>query len=195
MTSSNGIQKTLLSTAKNPIDIAKPLTPTNPAQWSRSAMLRKCAHAFCMALANTEFDAHNFVSTFFVPGEASSITEHGPGWARKKLPFLGQTFQGRDGCVEYFQHLSQTLNLHLPVDAFPPDAELIVDPDAEVDGPYNGVVCVTGKGKFEAKETGWRWHEKFIYKLSGFDDDGRVTHWEIWSDPLSAWSALTQKSN
>lgn len=195
MTDINGTQNDLLATAKNPIDIVKPLTPTSPTQWTRSAMLRKCAHAFCMALASTEFDSHNFVSTFFIPGEAASITEHGPGWARKKLPFMGQTFSGRDGCVEYFEHLAKTLNMHWPDDAFPPDAELIVDPYAEVEGPYKGVVCVSGKGRFEAKETGWTWQEKFMYKLSGFDDDGRVTHWEIWADPLSAWSAHKQESN
>jgi len=157
-------------------------------------MLRKYAHAFCMALRNSEFNAHDFVSTFFIPGEEARITEHGPGWARKSLPFMGQSFTGRDGCVQYFEALAQTLNMTLPADAFPPDEELVVDADAVVEGPHQGAVCVTGKGKFESKETGWSWNEKFIYKLSGFDDDGRVTHWEIWADPLSAWSAQTQKN-
>jgi hypothetical protein len=69
----------------------------------------------------------------------------------------------------------------LPHDAFPADEELVVDPEAVIDdgegGKTSGVVCVVGKGRFESKETGWGWEEHFIYKLSGFDEDGRVTHW------------------
>ena len=157
--------------------LAEKSSPSSPSQWTRSAMLRKCAHAFCMALLSSEFDAHEFVRTFFVPGDEATIIEHGPGWARKALPFLGQKFQGRDGCVQYFEALDRTLNILLPVDAFPPDEELVVDPDADVPGPHKGAVCIVGKGRFENKETGWGWNETFIYKLSGFDDDGRVTHW------------------
>jgi len=142
-----------------------------------------------MALQSSEFDAHNFMRTFFV-AESPKITEHGPGWARKKLPFLGQTFQGHDGCMQYFEHLAATLRMVLPEDAFPPDEQLCVDADARVEGvEASGVVCVTGKGRFEVRATGWGWDESFIYRLSGFDEDGRVTHWEIWADPLSAMEA------
>jgi len=130
--------------------------------------------------------------TFFVP-EGAKITEYGPRWARKKLPFLGQTFEGFDGCMQYFERLAQTLRMNLPKDAFPPDEELCVDADAQVNrSDAHGVVCVTGKGRFEHRGTGWGWDETFIYRLSGFDEDGRVTHWEIWADPLSAMEAANQ---
>jgi hypothetical protein len=130
-----------------------------------------------MALQSSEFDSHSFLRTFFV-ADSPKITEHGPSWARKKLPFLGQTFEGHDGCMKYFESLDQTLRMDLPEDAFQPDAELCVDADARVEGEAaTGVVCVTGKGSFEFRATGWRWDEKFIYRLSGFDEDGRVTHW------------------
>jgi hypothetical protein len=134
-----------------------------------------------MALQSGEFDPHDFVRTFFVPSPSCRITEHGPGWARKTLPFLGQTFQGRDGCVAYFEALTRSLNMVLPHDAFPADEELVVDAEAVVGdgqgGKLVGVVCVVGKGRFESRETGWGGEERFIYKLSGFDEDGRLTHW------------------
>lgn len=34
------------------------------------------------------------------------------------------------------------------------------------------------------------WEEDFVYRLSGFDEEGRIGHWEIWADPLSAWDAV-----
>jgi len=158
-------------------------------------MLRKCAHAFCMALQSSEFNAHSFVQTFFVP-DGASIIEHGPGWARKKLPFLGQTFEGREGCVQYFERLGHTLRMNLPRDAFPPDEELCIDPDTRVPGlELTGVACVTGKGRFEHRGSGWSWDEVFVYKLCGFDEDGRIARWEIWADPLSAWEAANVSAN
>jgi len=145
-----------------------------------------------MALQSTEFDAHSFLRTFFVP-EGAKITEHGPRWARKKLPFLGQTFEDSGGCMQYFERLGKTLSMQLPEDAFPPDEELCVDADAKINGSeLTGVVCVSGRGRFEHRGSGWGWDEKFMYRLSGFDEDGRVTHWEIWADPLSAMEAANQ---
>jgi len=162
----------------SPCSLVHKIGPSkSPEQWTRSDKLRKIAHAFCMALVSPEFDAYNFISHFFVEGDAATITEHGPGWARKNLPFLGQKFQGRDGLFQYFTELNKTLNILFDSDAFPPDEELIVDPDCKVEGGLKGCVCVVGKGKFENKVTEWTWEEKFIYKLSGFDEDLRVTHW------------------
>ncbi|KAF2674185.1 hypothetical protein BT63DRAFT_435337 [Microthyrium microscopicum] len=175
-------------------NVPKPLSSPSP-QWSRSAMLRKCAHAFCMALRSSEFNAHTFVSTFFVE-EGATIIEHGPNWARKKLPFLGQTFEGREGCVQYFERLGHTLRMKLSQEAFPPDDELCVDPDTKVAGlELKGMVCVTGKGHFEHRGSGWSWNETFIYRLCGFDEDGRIARWEIWADPLSAWEAANISTN
>jgi len=61
--------------------------------------------------------------------------------------------------------------------------------EGERQGP-RGVVCVVGKAKFRAVRTKKEWQESFIYRLSCFDEEGRIGHWEIWADPLSAWKAV-----
>ena len=53
-----------------------------------------------------------------------------------------------------------------------------------------GVVTVVGRASFSSKKTGKAWKEQFIHRLSGFDGLGRIGHWEIWADPLSAWMAV-----
>jgi len=57
-------------------------------------------------------------------------------------------------------------------------------------GRAEGVVTVVGTGTFASIKTGKEWSEKFIYRFSGFDREGRIGHWEIWADPLSAWVAV-----
>ncbi len=52
------------------------------------------------------------------------------------------------------------------------------------------MVTVAGKGVFVARETRKEWSERFIYRFSGFDEEGRIGWWEIWADPLSAWVAV-----
>ena len=53
-----------------------------------------------------------------------------------------------------------------------------------------GAVSVVGHARFGAVKTGRSWDERFVYRLSGFDEEGRIGHWEIWADPLSAWEAV-----
>lgn len=78
--------------------------------------------------------------------------------------------------------------MNLPSDAFPSkEGGFIVDDEA--DGG-NGMVSVVGKGRFVSKKTGKGWDEKFIYRFSEFDEQGKIGHWEIWADPLSAWDAV-----
>lgn len=86
--------------------------------------------------------------------------------------------------------------MELPKDAFA-RAGYVVDASAEVEGSegvdgrgQRGVVSVVGKGTFKSVQTGKAWSEKFIYRFSGFDAEGRIGHWEIWADPLSAWVAV-----
>lgn len=62
--------------------------------------------------------------------------------------------------------------------------------EGEGRGKGRGVVSVVGKGTFTSKKTGKSWDEQFIYRFSGFDGQGRIGHWEIWADPLSAWVAV-----
>lgn len=83
--------------------------------------------------------------------------------------------------------------MYLPDDAFPGPEGFIVDASAEVEGK-KGVVSVVGKGKFESVATGRSYEETFMYRFSGFDDEGRIVWWEIWSDSLSAWDAVGEQS-
>ena len=99
------------------------------------------------------------------------------------LPFLAKTFAGKDECEQYFQLMTSVLDMSLPEDAFPGKDGFIVDAEA-------GMVSVVGKGRFTSKKTGKGWDETFIYRFSGFDAEGRIGHWEIWADPLSAWEAV-----
>ena len=130
------------------------------------------------------------------------ITEHGPSWSNAQLPFLAKTFVGADACADYFVRLGDTLEFVADEDTFPPAEGFVVDEDAVVygaggkavyedgGGAGRGVVCVEGKAKFRSKKTGREWDESFMYRLSGFDEAGRIGHWEIWADTLSAWEAV-----
>ena len=83
-----------------------------------------------------------------------------------------------DSCLSYFEALSQTLKMHMDETTFPDGNGYIVDPDAMVESESGtGVVCVVGKASFESVKTGKSWHEQFIYRLSGFDADGKIGHW------------------
>lgn len=121
-----------------------------------------------------------------------TITEHGPSWATSRLPFLGKTFQGRksqgsgSSCDDYFSLLANTLSFHPDKNTFPPSSDFIVDAAAG----DSGVVSVVAHAKFASVATGRSWEEDFIYRISGFDEHGKIGNWEIWADPLSAWEAV-----
>ena len=165
----------------------------------RSSLLRKQAHDFCNAVISGIAPA-DLLSAFFVPDQKQTnkrpkITEHGPVWATKCLPFLGQTFVGTQGCLSYFQRLSETLEFDSSMNTFPPPEGFVVDPDAQIfdEGKstleHSGVVAVEGRARFKSMRTGKAWDEQFMYRLSGFNEKGLFEHWEIWADPLSAWNA------
>jgi hypothetical protein len=145
-----------------------------------SAMLRKATSSFCAALVKPPIPSE-LLSQYFI--NIPSITEHGPEWSRSRLPFLAKTFTGKDGCEEYFNVMTEVLDMDLDEDSFPKPEQFIVDADA-------GMVSVVGKGRFTSRKTGKGWDEQFIYRFSGFDEQGKIGHWEIWADPLSAWEAV-----
>ncbi|KAL6159822.1 hypothetical protein ACJQWK_05667 [Exserohilum turcicum] len=146
----------------------------------RSASLRETAHSFCCALLSPPPPSDLLARHF---GTTPKITEHGPEWAQSRLPFLAKTFTGTRQCEDYFQMMSQVLDLSLPSDAFPGKDGFIVDAEANM-------VSVVGKGTLTSRKTGKAWDEHFIYRFSEFDHEGRIGHWEIWADPLSAWEAV-----
>jgi hypothetical protein len=157
---------------------------------SRRTLLLETSSSFCASLIDPP-PPKTLLSKYF--SSHPRITEHGPSWAQSRLPFLGKTFSGLEECMQYFELLSQTLSMDLPSDAFPTVSQggFVVDVDAKVQGDQGkGVITVVGKGSFKSLRTGKGWSESFIYRLSGFDDEGRIGHWEIWADPLSAWVAV-----
>jgi hypothetical protein len=167
---------------------------------TRRSLLQHRAQTFCTAFTDLPNNPPAKILSEHFTTENPRITEHGPSWANTLLPFLGKTFCGIEGCKEYFALLAQTLEFIPLQDSFPRSKEgFIVDDCAEVgtadagvgkgwDG--RGAVVIVGKGKFKAVKTEKEWEERFIYRLSEFDEDGRIGHWEIWADPLSAWVAV-----
>ncbi|KAF2464100.1 uncharacterized protein BDR25DRAFT_307401 [Lindgomyces ingoldianus] len=153
---------------------------------TRSTLLRNRTQNFCTALLSPP-PPSQLLDAYFSATTPPHITEHGPTWASSRLPFLGKTFEGKDGCINYFTVLAQTLDMHMHADTFPPADGFIVDAEA---GGGTGLVSVVGSAEFSSVKTGKRWHEQFIYRFSDFDAEGRFGHWEIWADPLSAWEAV-----
>ena len=103
--------------------------------------------------------------------------------------------------MEYFELLGSTLEFTPSEDTFPAKEGYVIDERAAAGGEGKqggegagwdgrGAVSVVGKGRFKATKAGKSWDESFIWKLSEFDEEGRVGHWEIWADPLSAWVAV-----
>ena len=148
---------------------------------ARRSLLQSNVRRFCADLV-VPVPPPKLLSQHFRP-DGPKITEHGPSWASARLPFLGKTFTGTEECIEYFDVLSEVLGMKLADDAFPWKGGFIVDGEV-------GMVSVVGKGRFESKKTGKGWDEQFIYRFSDFDDQGRIGHWEVWADPLSAWEAV-----
>ena len=165
---------------------------------ARAQLLRSRAHAFCNAFLEST-PPTQILDRFF--RASPKITEHGPGWANDRLPFLGKTFVGRrqqhqtssQTCDDYFTLLGETLVFEPNKDTFPSEEGFIVDASTQLDADDDdggGAVSVVANASFKSIKTGKSWEEQFIYRLGGFDREGRIGHWEIWADPLSAWVAV-----
>lgn len=165
---------------------------------TRHALIKSRTGSFCRALVDPANNPPDHILKEHFTSDTPRITEHGPAWASKLLPFLGTTFTGHGRCLEYFRLLTDTLEcnfdqgLMLDTDTYVVDAAAVaLDHAGVVDAPPSkGAASVMGKAKFTAKQTGKGWEECFVYRLSDFDADGRIGHWEIWAVPLSAWVAV-----
>ena len=149
------------------------------------------------------------LNIYFTP--TASITEHGPIWARERLPFLATTFRGRrqkaipdlqeqsrpqrqqqdetqqNTLDDYYALLIQTLKFLPQSDTLPPESEYIIDERANK-------VVVKLKGKFESLRTGKGWEEDFVYVMEmrhavEGEEEWKIERLELWADPLSAWVA------
>lgn len=157
----------------------------------RATTIRATAARFCHLFV-TGASPDETLSQCFIGNP--KITEHGPQWATQRLPFLNRTFTGRrakavqedQSCDQYFDALGGTLSFQPPSDAIPLEDEFIVSTGK---GKAEAVV-VKAKSRLTSVKTGVDWEETFIFMFEEFDGEGKIGHLEIWSDGLSAWSAV-----
>ncbi|KAK4984931.1 hypothetical protein LTR50_006271 [Elasticomyces elasticus] len=167
--------------------------PHDKVPQTRTSLLRTCTQAFCAAFLDLPSNPPEKLLSEHFTSKEPRITEHGPSWATSRLPFLGRTFSGKDECLDYFKLLSETLEFIPSKDTFPGPGGIIVDAEATREGragESGGCASVVGKARFRSVKTGKEWEEEFTYRLSGFDEEGKIGWWEIWADPLSAWVAV-----
>lgn len=160
--------------------------------------MRTVTEEFCKAFVAGMAPA-TMLTRFFA--SAPKITEHGPAFAKARLPFLATPFRGRrqgggnrigngDSCDDYYDILSSVLSFHPHPDTVPPTETFLVACTQDLDGKWHGGVTVKLHASFSSIKTRRSWSEDFVYVLSEFDDEIKIGHLEIWADPLSAWMAV-----
>lgn len=140
------------------------------------------ARALCDAFASAS-PASELVR-YFTSDPMPIAHEHGhPSLA----PFLGRTFTGQDGIMQYFDLISQYLTFENM--RFDPEDEWVVDPE-------NLAVCLRGRARFIWKATGEGWYETFCYRLGLAEDISqeskggyRIQEYRVWSDTGAAYLA------
>ena len=113
----------------------------------------------------------------FSSSPSTLALEHGlPSLA----PFLGREFRGPEGLREYFGLLAECLSYE----------------DMRFGGYFTDVreckVSVRGEARFTWSSTGQSWDEVFTYVLQ-FDDELKVTLYEVWADSGAAYLASRGK--
>ena len=137
---------------------------------TRSQIL-EAAVAFCTSFSQGK-DVESILALFSTTQPVSAIEHGDPSLA----PFLGRTFEGKEGIKRYFEVIGSLLSYENI--SF---GEYVVDAEERK-------VAVKGKGTFTWKETGKAWNETFAYVLD-FDEDAKLTRYQIWSDTGSAYLA------
>ena len=132
-------------------------------QRSKRIELLEATVGFCNAFASGT-DPQKIIEQYL--SKKITIIEHG---SAKVAPFLGRTFEGYDGFREYVDNVMSYLQL----DSMSFD-------DYIIDVTY-AKVAVVGHAHFTAKETGQSWQEVLAYRLL-FDEDTKLTRYEIWAD-------------
>jgi hypothetical protein len=133
------------------------------------------AQQFCGAFSQKE-DISTLL-LYFSATHQVSVIEHGE---RSLAPFLGKPFTGLSEVKKYFEAISSLLSYENM--AF---SEFVVDTDA-----YK--VVLKGKAKFTWLSTKESWDETFVYMLD-FDEEGKVTDYQIWADSGAAYLARIGK--
>ncbi|KAI0065539.1 hypothetical protein BV25DRAFT_1913569 [Artomyces pyxidatus] len=137
--------------------------------------LLAAATAFCDAFAaGSPLDT---IIAFFSTSTAPVAIEHG---LPQLAPFLGRTFEGLPGVVQYFVTVGNSATY---TDMRFQD--WIVDTQERK-------VSVRGRGIFTWKSTGQKWDETFTYTLD-FDEELKVKRYQVWADSGAAYLARTGK--
>ncbi|KAL2866989.1 uncharacterized protein BJX67DRAFT_110199 [Aspergillus lucknowensis] len=141
------------------------------------------AKALCNAFS-TAADLPTILSTF-TTSPAPQVLEHG---LQSLAPFLGRTFTGRDGVTKYFDILNELLGIESM--SLDDEKEWVVDAKSMA-------VCLRGKARFVAKETGEKWDEVFLYRISLAEEEGggglKVSVYEVWADTGAAYLARKEQ--
>ena len=143
---------------------------------NRKDLLRSSARSLCNDFANKE-PLDTILNNFSSSHDHDILClEH--GMQHPSVPFLGRPFRGKKGAREYFELISSLLYYE---DMKFDDYFIDVDMSA---------VSVRGEARFTWKGTGQSWDEVFTYRLR-FDDECKVTRYEVWADSLAAYLAGT----
>ncbi|KAH8093294.1 hypothetical protein BXZ70DRAFT_874842, partial [Cristinia sonorae] len=146
----------------------------------RTRLLR-AATEFCNSFASQA--PIESILAHFSTTHAVSATEHGLPFL---APFLGRPFHrltGHNSLETYFKLLQK----HIKYEDMS-FGEWIVDTEAM------RVSCV-GHAKFiwsEGEGEGQSWDEQFVYMLD-FDQDNKITDYQVWADSGAAYLASTGK--
>ncbi|KII87373.1 hypothetical protein PLICRDRAFT_55336 [Plicaturopsis crispa FD-325 SS-3] len=139
------------------------------------AQLLKAAQALCADFASGT-DLDTLLSHFSTTHQPTAIEYGDPSLA----PFLGRKFTGDAEIRRYIGIIGSVLSYQNM--SF---SEWTVDTEVRK-------VCVKGKGRFTWTSTQESWDETFAYMLD-FDEDLKVTNYQIWADSGAAYLARVGK--
>jgi hypothetical protein len=152
----------------------------------RKALLQRRVKAFCAEYMEYE-NSDKLVKEYFIP-DNPEVVEHGPEWAKKRLPYTGQ-WTGTAGCISHFTLLMETIDIPPGQWKFPTDPEKYVEEDGEL------AISVVGSAHFRAVPRGREFQGQFRCRFSRFDEEGRIGKLEVWGDPITAWTAVGSERN
>jgi len=146
----------------------------------RKLLLAKTQSLAAAVASQADFDT---VMSHFSQSSAAFAHEYAPKSVSESIPFLGRTFEGYQGIEKYMSLMTEYLKYD--------NMEFFDYALAEEEE----VVTVKGKAKWTFIKTGKQWVETFIWRLSQFDDEGKIGGYEVWADPLSLWWATQEDKN
>jgi hypothetical protein len=146
---------------------------------SRRKLILAKAQSLATAIASKADPAT--IMSHFPESSKAFAHEYGPSPVTSSIPFLGKTFEGYQGIEKYMSLLGELLEYE--------NMEFFDYTVAEEEE----VVTVKGRANWTYVKTAKKWDETFIWRLSRFDEEGKIGGYEVWADPLSLWWATQEK--